>query len=223
MLSLSKRGKRMQGVSFVTLYFLSTNLLRGQYYSQESTSLSSPCWGLTWNHFLYTKIPPIFHKYTPFTEGELISQKLTCRGQKMMVKLEDCAAFVLAWAHTRGSMNVLQLIFGMTMANWYEYLNFGCHILVHILRIDNFARIAIPTEENIESYLSAKSSQHLTIGNRRVWCSMEGLKLYFKEAPNFYFIMAGLMTVMVYLCLSLLQMEQFQFHFSISLDVFMTV
>ncbi len=52
-------------------------------------------------------------------------------------------------------MIVLKLIFGTTMANSNEYLRFGCQILVHVLSNDNFAGISIPTEEKIESYVSA--------------------------------------------------------------------
>ncbi len=46
--------------------------------------------------FFYTckKISPIFHNYAPCKEGELLSQKLTGRGWKEVVKLEDCAALV---------------------------------------------------------------------------------------------------------------------------------
>ncbi len=75
-----------------------------------------------------------------------------------MVTLEDCAALVLAWIHTEGSMNLSQLIFGMSMTNLNKYLCFGYPILVHVSSNDNFAKIAIPTEEKIESYLCAISS-----------------------------------------------------------------
>ncbi len=74
--------------------------------------------------YICKKISPIFHNFTPFKEGDFISQKFSYRGRKRVVKLEDCAALVLAWTLTRGSMNVLQLIFGMTMTNLNEYLRF---------------------------------------------------------------------------------------------------
>ncbi len=136
--------------------------------------------------YICKKMSPIFHNYTPFTEGDFISQKFSYRGRKRVVKLEDCAALVLAWTRTRGSMNVLQLIFGMSMSNLNGYLRFGRRILVHVLSNDKFARIAIPTEEKIESYVSAISARHPALGNKRVWCSMDGLKLYLEEAPSFY-------------------------------------
>ncbi len=41
------------------------------------------------------KMSPIFHNYNPYKEGELISQKITCRGGKRMAKLEDCVTLVL--------------------------------------------------------------------------------------------------------------------------------
>ncbi len=66
-------------------------------------------------------MPTLFRNYTHFTEGQSISQKLPCKGWKQMVKFEDCAALVIFWTCTRGSMNVLQLIFGMTMTNLNEH------------------------------------------------------------------------------------------------------
>ncbi len=83
-------------------------------------------------------------------------------------------------------MTVLQLIFGMTMTNLIEYLCFGHHILVRVLANYKDERIAIPSKEEIESYVFAISSQHPVLRKRRVWCSMDGLKLYLQEAPNFY-------------------------------------
>ncbi len=59
-------------------------------------------------------------------------------------------------------------------------------MLVHVFSSANFVRVAILTEEKIESYLSAISSQHPALGYRRVWCSMDGLKIYLEKDLYFY-------------------------------------
>ncbi len=59
----------------------------------------------------------VFDNYTPFAGAELITVKTTPRGRKRFVRVEDCDTLVLAWTLTKGSINVLQLIFGMTMTN----------------------------------------------------------------------------------------------------------
>lgn len=100
--------------------------------------------------------------------------------------MEDSDALILAWTCTRGSRNILQLIFGMIMTNLNEYLCFGCHISIHVFHDDKYARISIPSKDYIKSYVSAISVRHPGLKNRRVWCSMDRLKLYIEESPNFY-------------------------------------
>ncbi len=46
-------------------------------------------------------------------------------GQKREVQPEDCLGLVSVWAQTRGLLNVLQLVFGLTYTNLSVYLRFG--------------------------------------------------------------------------------------------------
>ena len=55
----------------------------------------------------------------------------------------------LSW---RGSLAALQLIFGMTCSNLCMYLRLGRHTIVEALKSDSLAKIAIPSNEDIESY-----------------------------------------------------------------------
>ncbi len=143
-----------------------------------------------------------------------------------MVELQDCTVLVLAWTFTRGSMNVLQLIFGMIMTNSNDYLCFGCHILVHVLSNGNFSRIAITVEEKLSlMYLQYHHDiQHQEIEEIGVQCMdlnfiLKKLQIFMSNGD---FIVVGPMMIKSQMCLSLLLMAQFQYHFSMYMDVFMT-
>ncbi len=110
--------------------------------------------------------------------------------------------------------------------NLIEYLHCGYHILVHVLTNDKYARFVIPTKEEIESlYLQ---SIHDTLHSEIEELGIQWMDLSFilKKHQTFMstenFTMVGLMTIMSQMCLYLLQMELFPYHFSMSLNVFMT-
>ncbi len=90
--------------------------------------------------------------------------------------MEDCATLVLAF---------LQLIFGMTITNLIEYLHFGCHIFVCVVSNDKYTRIAIPTKEEIESYVSAISSQYHALKNSEFSVQWVDLSFILKKHQAF--------------------------------------
>ncbi len=68
-------------------------------------------------------------------------------GWKREVQPEDCLGLVLVWTKTRGSLNVLQLVFGLTYTNLSVYLRFGIHLLVETFHEDPLARVSLPLAE----------------------------------------------------------------------------
>jgi len=55
-----------------------------------------------------------FNRYTPFTNDGKIALKLNNKGRKRFITAADGLGLVLAWTRTRGSVMVLELIFGLT-------------------------------------------------------------------------------------------------------------
>jgi hypothetical protein len=51
----------------------------------------------------------------------------------------------------RGSLTALQLIFGTTCSNLCMYLRFGRRLIAEALKSDSLAKIAIPSNKEIES------------------------------------------------------------------------
>jgi hypothetical protein len=101
-----------------------------------------------------------------------------------VVQPEDCLGLVLVWMCTRGSLHVLQLVFGLTYSNLSVYLRFGMCIIVETFRHDPLARVSIPSAEEIESFKVAFVKRHLLLND--CWATMDGLKLYLQTAGNTY-------------------------------------
>jgi hypothetical protein len=61
---------------------------------------------------------------------------------------------------TRGLLNVLQLVFGLTYTNLSVYLRFGLRLFVETFRDDLLARVSIPSAEEIKLLKEASAVQH---------------------------------------------------------------
>ena len=79
----------------------------------------------------------------------------------------------------------------------------------------------------VAAYMDSITERHPNLGREKVWCTIDGLKLYLQGAPNQTiqerFTMDGHTTTMSHLCFAFARMEQFQLLFLMSLDQCMTV
>jgi hypothetical protein len=131
------------------------------------------------------KFARLFDEYTPFKKDDnTIVLKISRRGRKRMIDAVDCLGLVLAWTRTRGSMVVLQMIFGLSMTNLSTYLRFGHRIVIEVLKNDPDATIRLPTEYEMQQYTQAIASKHASLGEQNVWCTVDGLKLMLEQAPT---------------------------------------
>ena len=94
----------------------------------------------------------------------------------------DCHHLVLAWSSTRGSLMVLQLIFGPMMTPVTKYLQFARRICVEILKSDNLSKISLLSEEKLEKYRLIIAAHHPTLDD--VWGTMDGFMCLIEKAPN---------------------------------------
>ncbi len=99
-----------------------------------------------------------------------------------MIRQEDGLGLVLAWTRTRGSLMVLQLIFGMTYTNLDDYLLFTKRIIVKVLQEHPMAEVRIPSTKKIEEYVQMVNHQHPHLSD--IWCTMDGLKLLLEQSGN---------------------------------------
>jgi hypothetical protein len=85
------------------------------------------------------KFAPMFSGHMPFDKSGMIIEIKDPRGQKREVQPKDCLGLVLVWTCTRGSLNVLQLVSGLTYTNLSVYLRFGIRLLVETFSNDPLA------------------------------------------------------------------------------------
>ena len=128
------------------------------------------------------KFSPVYLTHTPFDASGMIVPLDDHRGRKRKVLPADCLGLVLVWTRTRGSMNVLQLVFGLTYTNLNVYLRFGIRLIVEIFRSDPLARVSLPSADDIASYMSAFSERHPLLTD--CWATMDGLKLRLQASGN---------------------------------------
>ncbi len=124
----------------------------------------------------------MFSEHTPFDKSGMIVEIEDTHGQKREVQPEDCLGLVLVWTRTRGSLNVLQLVFGLTYTNLSVYLRFGIRLLVETFSNNPLARVAIPSMDEIELFKAAFAVQHPLLND--CWATMDCLKLYLQQAGS---------------------------------------
>ena len=66
---------------------------------------------------------------------------------------------------TRGMLHALQMNFGLSMTNMCKYLQFGCPIVVQILKDYENAMVAVPSAKKIEEYKAAITQQYPILDN----------------------------------------------------------
>ena len=141
-----------------------------------------------------------------------------------MMNPADCLGLVLAWSRTRGSLMVLQLLFGMTMSLVAKYLQFARRILVKILKHNNLAKMKLPLHEKLEEYRAIFAARHPALD--MVWGTMDGLKCRLRKLPttlfNLGFIMIESQIILSLLYCVLFQMAPLQQVSTMYLDVVTT-
>jgi hypothetical protein len=135
-------------------------------------------------YYVLNLFAPVYEQYTPHMDkdGFIIRKVSLTRGRPRLMNPADCLGLVLAWSRTRGSLMVLQLVFGMTMSPVSKYLQFARRILVKILKANVQARIKIPPPEKLEVYRAIIADRHPALD--MVWGTMDGLKCKIEKAPN---------------------------------------
>ncbi len=68
---------------------------------------------------------------------------------KREVEPADCLGLVLVWTRTRGPLNVLQHVFGLTFSDLSVYLRFEICLIVEIFHDDPMAPVSLPSTEDI--------------------------------------------------------------------------
>jgi hypothetical protein len=76
----------------------------------------------------------------------------------------------------------LQMHFGLSMTNLTMYLRFGRRIVADVLNNDHFARIKVPSDDQIQKYKDAVAVKYPLLCD--VWSSMDGIKTPIQQSGS---------------------------------------
>jgi hypothetical protein len=97
---------------------------------------------------------PYYERYVFSSRTDLLREARVTKSGKKFGRKRDFTStmllgLVLAWTRTRGSMKVLQIIFGFTAAPLSRWVRYGRGVLVRCLRYHPDAAIKLPTDEEL--------------------------------------------------------------------------
>ena len=136
---------------------------------------------------LHSFFHPIYWKYSPHRKDgrkkfREMPNKFLQRGNKRLFSSVHCLGLILAWSRTRGSMLVLQLLFGGTGTQVAKWLSFGRRVLLLLLQARPEAQVSEPTAAERAEYQQAIAEKHPLLGT--VYGAMDGLKIPIQEAHD---------------------------------------
>ena len=132
---------------------------------------------------LMERFEPMYSQYSVApVDGKYVKVK-DKSGRRRLMKGEDCLGLVLVWTRTRGSLTLLQVVFGMSRTGIENYLRFG--ILIKLLSRDVNSKIGVPSRSRIEVYKEVIKQRHPALED--VGLSMDGLRLA-SEAPGSFVV-----------------------------------
>jgi len=116
-----------------------------------------------------------FDKYSPYGKNGMTKKLKKKFKRPRLLSSIQCLALSLAWTRTRGSLKVLQIIFGLTPAHLSLWLRFARRLVVKILKDDPRAKVQMPTDRELEQFIKAIEAKYPAL--KDCWGAMDGLKL----------------------------------------------
>jgi DDE superfamily endonuclease len=132
---------------------------------------------------LHNLFGPLYDNYSPHAlRGRLIVKHNKSKGGRRLLTSWHYLALILAWTRTRGSLAVLQIIFGVTASSLSLWLRFGRRMLIKALWSNELAVVALPTAEELQGFVAAVTRKYPALQD--CWGAMDGLKLRLECAGN---------------------------------------
>jgi hypothetical protein len=126
----------------------------------------------------------LFDDHSPYcNRGRSIRQHNKLKGGRRLITSRQCLALVLAWTRTRGSLAVLQIIFGLTAGHLSLWMRFGRRLLLRVLQEDPNGAVVMPDHDEIDRFVLSINEKYPALYN--CWGAMDGLKLCVEKAGDY--------------------------------------
>ena len=180
MLSLQSRRMRRGTIRRGALLPPSQSAFNKLYDSGQDDALITLC-GFDHTSFnaLHDLFKDAYGKYTPYGKSGMIKRlKKKTRRPRLLTSVQ-CLALALAWSRTRGSLMVLQIIFGLTPGHLSLWLRFARRLIIKVLKGDERAKVRMPTDEERQEFIQAIEAKYPAL--KDCWGAMDGLKLLVQQ------------------------------------------
>jgi len=130
---------------------------------------------------LHQVFQPLFDNFTPFNNcNGFIVRKRFETGRPRLLTSISCLALGLSWTRTRGSLMVLQIVFGLTRSALSVWLRFARRMIIKALINHPDAIVRLPTDDEVHIFRGVISAKYSLLTH--VWGAMDGLKLTLERA-----------------------------------------
>jgi hypothetical protein len=129
-------------------------------------------------YYLLSKFTPLYLRYSPYSINckiVIIENEDGTRGRPQSLDAAACLGLVLGYSRTKGSLFLLQMIFGATPSLLSLFLRYSIKLLYKVLKEEPSARVEIPSEEGIREYQEVIASNFPVLDG--TWCVVDGLKI----------------------------------------------
>lgn len=132
---------------------------------------------------------PVFNSYTLDKYNQIRKVQFTRSGKpigrKRDIDATGALGLVLYWFRTRGSVaRATSMAFGLTSTPMYRWLKFSRRILVYILHKHPLAKVSLPSEDELKTYVDAIGTKYPLLKAEKAWAAMDGLKVPIQQSSN---------------------------------------
>ncbi len=91
----------------------------------------------------------------------------------------SCLGLVLCFTRTKGPLQVLQMVFGLSYSVLCLFLKFAIRLLLKVLLQEDAAKVAIPSAASVREMMEVIEEKFPALDG--VWCVMDGLKVHIQR------------------------------------------
>lgn len=127
---------------------------------------------------------PVYNNYSPYSsDGHIRRLDTTTRqGRPRSMNSEHCLALCLAWTRSKGFLNWMSIVFGVTNSVVSLFIRFGRRMLVRLFSRHPSAMVTMPSEEKVEEFKLVISRKHPSLTDE--YCVADGLKLLLEQSGD---------------------------------------
>jgi hypothetical protein len=130
--------------------------------------------------YLLNKFTPLYQWHSPYSSNgsgliQEVRNNRSIGGRPCTLDPCSCLGLVICFTRTKGPLQVLQMVFGISYSLLCLFLKFAIQLFLKVLLQEDGAKVAIPSEASIREMMEVIMEKFPALDG--VWCVMDGLKV----------------------------------------------